>query len=118
MNRRLLELEDLSQAEKVSVEVDGRPLEAVRNETVLAALLAQGHIGICKTDRGQVYGPLCSMGVCYGCSVQIDGLGRQRACQIRVRPGMKIETRNPLWDGTAQENPTLTAVSQEDRNSS
>lgn len=39
-------------------------------------------------------GPYCMMGVCFDCLVTIDGTGNQQGCQIRVRPGMRVETQN------------------------
>lgn len=75
------------------VSIDGRQTEAADGETVLALLLAHGHRAICSTDRGQTYGAFCGMGVCYSCCVRVDGISRQRACQVLVSPGMQIETR-------------------------
>jgi sarcosine oxidase subunit alpha len=30
------------------------------------------------------------MGTCYECRVTIDGVEQQRACLVRVRPGMRV----------------------------
>jgi sarcosine oxidase subunit alpha len=32
------------------------------------------------------------MGVCFECRVRIDDIAQQRACQITVREGMRVDT--------------------------
>ena len=34
------------------------------------------------------------MGVCFDCLVTIDGVGNRQGCQVRVAPGMAVETQN------------------------
>ncbi|MBB3264978.1 2Fe-2S iron-sulfur cluster protein [Azospirillum brasilense] len=81
--------------ERVSFTIDGRPAEALSGDSVAAALLANG-VGACRTTpvSGAPRGPYCMMGVCFDCLVTIDGTGNQQGCQIRVRPGMRVETQN------------------------
>jgi succinate dehydrogenase/fumarate reductase-like Fe-S protein len=40
---------------------------------------------------GQRRAPLCGMGICQECRVNIDGL-RRLACQTICREGMRVET--------------------------
>ncbi|MGA1858001.1 (2Fe-2S)-binding protein [Azospirillum sp. 11R-A] len=93
MFRRLPEIETATQA--VSFTIDGRPASARAGDSVTAALLANG-VTACRTTAvsGAARGPYCMMGVCYDCLVTIDGTGNRQGCQVRVAPGMAVETQN------------------------
>jgi predicted molibdopterin-dependent oxidoreductase YjgC len=72
--------------------LDGRPLRVAAGTTVAAAL-ALGGDGTARTSvNGQRRAPLCGMGICQECRVEIDGL-RRLACQTLCRDGMRVETR-------------------------
>ena len=99
---------DLKETESpFELSIDGRPVLAADHETVLAVLLANGYRAICKTDRGEIYGAFCGMGVCHCCSVRIDGVSRQRSCQIQASPGMNVETLGDPLLGTSPSSSTL-----------
>lgn len=70
---------------------DGRPCEGREGDTVAAALLAAG-VRATRTHpvTGEERGPLCMMGACYECLVEIDGQPNRQACQVRLRPGMVV----------------------------
>lgn len=71
--------------------LDGRPLRVVAGTTVAAAL-AQNGDGTTRTSvSGQRRAPLCGMGICQECRVNIDGQ-RRLACQTLCRDGMQVET--------------------------
>lgn len=72
--------------------LDGHPLRVAAGTTVAAAL-ALGGDGTARTSvSGQRRAPLCGMGVCQECRVNIDGQ-RRLACQTLCRDGMQVETR-------------------------
>lgn len=72
--------------------LDGRPLQVAAGTTVAAAL-ALGGDGTTRTSvSSQRRAPLCGMGVCQECRVNIDGQ-RRLACQTLCRDGMQVETR-------------------------
>ena len=81
-------------AERVTIRIDGRRVDAVAGESVAAALLAEGvtrtHV---TAARGAPRGPYCGIGACFDCLVTIDGVGNRRACMVEVAPGMSIETQ-------------------------
>ena len=81
----------------VEIVIDGEALRVRRGESVLAALLAHGHVAISKDVAGRVSGAYCGMGVCFACNVAVDGVKR-RACAITVQAGMSIRTRVSLAD--------------------
>ena len=73
-------------------EVDGEPVAACATDTVASLLLR--HVSPEDYRRSAVTGearaPLCMMGVCFECLVEIDGQENQQGCLIRVRNGMRI----------------------------
>jgi D-hydroxyproline dehydrogenase subunit gamma len=75
----------------ISITVNGVQHQVPIGSTVAAALLQAGAISRTSV-RGQPRQPLCGMGICYECRVQIDGQPHQRGCQILCRPGMQVAT--------------------------
>jgi predicted molibdopterin-dependent oxidoreductase YjgC len=72
--------------------IDGRSLRVTPGTTVAAALHQAGD-GCSRTSvGGQRRAPLCGMGICQECRVNIDGI-RRLACQTLCRDGMRVETR-------------------------
>ncbi|PWC88431.1 (2Fe-2S)-binding protein [Azospirillum sp. TSH100] len=97
MFRRLPEIETApnAAAQAVAFTIDGRPASARAGDSVAAALLANG-VTACRNTpvSGAARGPYCMMGVCFDCLVTIDGTGNRQGCQVRVAPGMAVETQN------------------------
>ena len=81
----------------VPVRLDGQVLELPEGMMLAAALLGQGVATLSvSVTRGEPRGPLCLMGTCLQCMVQVDGQPL-RACRIAVRDGLVIERRlDPL----------------------
>lgn len=74
--------------------VDGNPVRAFEGESVAAALLAVGKRALRTTSRkGEPRGAYCTMGVCFDCIMTIDGRPNVRACQTKVRAGMRVESQ-------------------------
>ncbi|WP_200909932.1 (2Fe-2S)-binding protein [Azospirillum thiophilum] len=97
MFRRLPEIETAAKtaAETVAFTIDGRAASARTGDSVAAALLANGVVTCRNTPvSGAARGPYCMMGVCFDCLVTIDGTGNRQGCQVRVSPGMAVETQN------------------------
>jgi sarcosine oxidase subunit alpha len=74
----------------VEINVNGRTVRADKGSTVAAALLSLGESAFRISESGEPRAPLCGMGTCYECRVTIDGAEQQRACLVRVRPGMRV----------------------------
>lgn len=84
----------LMDAEKNATSVfftfDGQSIEATRDMTVAAALLAHGINRFRETiEDGTQRGPFCMMGTCYDCLVLVDGV-RVQACMTPVRSGLVV----------------------------
>ncbi len=95
-------LGDAQAGKTVTIYVDGKPLEAVEGEVVLAALFAHG-IRVSRTTRitGEPRGMFCGIGRCTDCIMRIDGVPNVRTCLTYVREGMVVETQEKLgaWGG-------------------
>lgn len=90
--KRPFDIIDSKQEKTFTVFIDGKAVDAVDGETVLATLLAYGIKSIAQNDYGVVSGAYCGMGVCYLCLARINGKEKQRTCQTLVEQGMHIET--------------------------
>ena len=77
--------------DRVRVLIEGREVQVPAGETVAAAVLASG-LGHTRTSpiSGAPRAPLCMMGVCFECLMEIDGVPNRQACQVRVADGMRI----------------------------
>ena len=75
----------------VTVQVEGRAIAAIAGQPLALALLQAG-IGHFRDTpvSGQPRAPLCLMGVCFDCLVQVDGQPNVQACMVRVRDGMQV----------------------------
>jgi sarcosine oxidase subunit alpha len=72
--------------------VNGQKVTAYQGETVLAALIAAG-IKILKHNPigAEPRGALCGMGVCFECTVTINGVPNIRSCMTEAQDGMEIK---------------------------
>jgi D-hydroxyproline dehydrogenase subunit gamma len=94
VNPRLALGPELARGPLVSVELDGRHVDAHLGETAAAVIFAEGAAATRRTKRGASRGVFCGMGVCFDCLVVIDGVPNTRACMTWVRDGMRIETQD------------------------
>jgi aerobic-type carbon monoxide dehydrogenase small subunit (CoxS/CutS family) len=76
----------------VTISVDGDPVLAYLGETIAAALLAAGRRAWRRTLQDEPRGLFCGMGICFDCTVTVDGVPGVRACMTRVAEGMVVET--------------------------
>lgn len=84
-----------TEARSVVIEVDGRPVPARDGDSVAAALLIAGYVPLRHTPlSGAPRTPVCMMGVCFECLVQIDDQPNMQACMVPVRDGMRIRTQH------------------------
>lgn len=75
----------------VTIRVNGRSVAVPLGATVAVAMAIAGTA--CRTSvSGEPRSPLCGMGICFECRVEIDGRPHQRSCQILCLPGMEVRT--------------------------
>lgn len=72
--------------------VDGHERRVPADVTVAVALLGLGVQEFRTSARGEPRAPLCGMGICYECRVDIDGVADRRACLVPVADGLLVRT--------------------------
>jgi hypothetical protein len=86
-----------SEPRRIHLEFDGEPIAAREQETVASLLLGLVDPHHYRQSRvsAEPRAPLCMMGVCFECLVEIDGQTNQQGCLVRVRDGMRIRRQIP-----------------------
>jgi predicted molibdopterin-dependent oxidoreductase YjgC len=79
----------------VTIDVDGATVAARDGDSVAAALLDAGIVPFRTTPiSGAPRAPLCMMGICFDCLVEIDGVANRQACMVTVRDGMRVRLQH------------------------
>lgn len=78
--------------ETVRLSVNGVAVEMPVGSMVSAAILKTGTSTFRRSVSGEPRGPLCGMGICFECRVEIDGVQHCRSCQTVCRDGMDVRT--------------------------
>jgi aerobic-type carbon monoxide dehydrogenase small subunit (CoxS/CutS family) len=79
---------------KITIQFDGRPIEAYQGEPIAAALWASGiRIFRYTTKRKEPRGISCALGRCTDCVMIVNGIPNTRTCVTPAENGMKIETQ-------------------------
>ncbi|WP_130620053.1 2Fe-2S iron-sulfur cluster-binding protein [Dyella amyloliquefaciens] len=76
---------------QVKLSVNGSLVEVPAGASVAAAI-AQLTTQFRRSVSGTHRAPLCGMGVCFECRVQVDGVAHVRACMTPVSEGMQVIT--------------------------
>lgn len=93
MNARFVRLAERERA-KVSLMVDGEPIEALQGDTLMVALLTRvSALRESEFDPGSRAG-FCLMGACQDCWVRLQDGRRVRACSTFLESGQCV-TRDP-----------------------
>jgi sarcosine oxidase subunit alpha len=85
----------VERGEPVNIIVDGQQLSAYQGETIATVLAVNGRRAYRYSSQPAetpLPGFFCGMGLCYGCTVLVDGY-LKRACLTHVVEGMEITTR-------------------------
>lgn len=90
-------LDRIDETDTVSITFDNKKYNALRDESIAAALLANGirtlrHHEETGTPRG-IY---CNIGHCFECRVTVDGKQGVRACLTSVQEGMNVTSGGKL----------------------
>jgi predicted molibdopterin-dependent oxidoreductase YjgC len=76
-------------ANELTVYVNGHALEVPAGATVAVAVLLAGEY--CRISvSGQPRTPVCGMGTCFECRVEINGETQRRSCQLLCEAQMRI----------------------------
>lgn len=76
---------------RVSLTVNGKPVEVVAGASVAAAVAQAGAV-FRRSLGGEPRAALCGMGTCFECRVTIDGVAQRQACMQPARAGMRVLT--------------------------
>ena len=84
-------MKEVAVSRVVDIYVDGRLVQVAADQTLALALMQVGvatmrHSAVSEAPRA----PLCLMGVCFECLVQVDGRANVQACMVKVSEGMKV----------------------------
>ncbi len=77
---------------QVAIIVDDRECRVPPGISVAAALMHLGVTAFRRSVTGEPRAPLCGMGVCHECRVEIDGVPARRSCLVRVESGLRVRT--------------------------
>jgi D-hydroxyproline dehydrogenase subunit gamma len=76
----------------VTVQVNGRDVAVPAGASVAVAVLLAD--AACRDSiSGEARAPLCGMGTCFECRVEVNGMAHQRSCQVLCEPNMEIRCR-------------------------
>ncbi len=90
-------LETLDVSNTVTIYFDGKPIEALANEPISAALVNAGIVAFRTTHKhGEPRGIFCAIGRCTDCMMIVDGVPNTRTCVTAVRDGMHVQTQRGL----------------------
>jgi predicted molibdopterin-dependent oxidoreductase YjgC len=87
---------DTQRGPAVTITVDGLPIQTFLGETIAGALLASGQRAWRRTAQGEPRGLFCGIGICFDCTVTVDGVPNVRACLTPVSDGMVVKTELPV----------------------
>ncbi len=80
---------------EATIVLEGKPVKAYENETIAAALYANG---VRIFGRSLKYhrprGFFCAIGRCSSCMMEVDGIPNVRTCVAKVRDGMSVRRLN------------------------
>ncbi|MCL2007085.1 MAG: (2Fe-2S)-binding protein [Treponema sp.] len=90
---------NFNRGEKANFFFNGKEIEGYTNETIVSALHASGIKELAKSPNlHRPRGLFCAIGNCSSCLMVVDGKPNIRACVVKVRPGMKVETQQGKGD--------------------
>jgi len=89
---KAMTLPESEQRPVVEIFVEGRRVLAHEGETLAAAMLNSDVVPFRYTPvSGKPRAPLCLMGVCFDCLVEVDGAQNVQSCMVRVEAGMQVK---------------------------
>ncbi|MFP4647171.1 MAG: FAD-dependent oxidoreductase [Candidatus Bipolaricaulota bacterium] len=92
---------------EVTFYYEGKEIEARKDETIAAALHAEGIAELCRSgDKHRSRGLFCAIGKCSSCLMKVDGVPNVRTCITMVRDGMEVEKQ----DGFPQLDPNTPSL--------
>lgn len=86
-----IDLPAAEQRKSIVIHVEGRAMLAHEGQTLATALLGAGVVPFRRTSvSGAPRAPLCLMGVCFDCLVEVDGSQNVQSCLVEAKNGMRV----------------------------
>jgi predicted molibdopterin-dependent oxidoreductase YjgC len=80
---------------QVKLHIEDREVPAREGDMLALALLRAGIERFRVTPvSGSARAPLCLMGACFDCLVEVDGMANVQACMVTVRDGMRVRLQH------------------------
>jgi predicted molibdopterin-dependent oxidoreductase YjgC len=79
-------------ADRVTLSINGNRVSVPAGTVLAVALLEAGIDRFRRSVSGEPRAPLCGMGICFECSVTINGRPHCRSCQTVCEDGMDVCT--------------------------
>ncbi len=76
---------------EIDITINGVTVTVADGSTVAVALNRAGISQFRESVSGHDRGPLCGIGICFECRVEIDGRPHQRACKRICQAGMEVK---------------------------
>lgn len=76
----------------LKLNVNGVRVTVPQGSTVAAAVLQSRVTAFRRSVTGEARGPLCGMGICFECRVNVNGVAHVRSCQTLCENGMDVRT--------------------------
>jgi predicted molibdopterin-dependent oxidoreductase YjgC len=93
-------LDTMGCGKRITLMLDGAPIEAVDGEPIAIAIMASGRRVLRYTEnRHEPRGIFCALGRCTDCMMTVDGQPNVRTCITAARDGMVIETQKGIGHG-------------------
>lgn len=88
---KFIDLPAAEQRKTIVIHVEGQAMRVGEGQTLATALLGAGVVPFRKTSvSGSPRAPLCLMGVCFDCLVEVDGSQNVQSCLVEVKNGMQV----------------------------
>jgi len=85
----------VAQERVIRIMVEDRAVEVQAGQPLATALLAAEVVPMRHTVvSGAPRAPLCLMGVCFDCLVEVDGKKNVQSCLVEVRDGMQVKLQH------------------------
>jgi predicted molibdopterin-dependent oxidoreductase YjgC len=80
---------------EITLSINGHDIIATAGHSVWSAMALNGQTVTRRAAlSGEDRSAYCTMGVCFECMVEIDGVPNQQACMRQVSDGMEVSTQN------------------------
>lgn len=80
----------------VQFEFEDRVITCPQGQSLAAALAAAGEYGLRAVDEQERRGVFCGIGVCQECVVDVEGVGRVRACMTKAQNAARVSRAGRL----------------------